>query len=624
MTSLGATKENSHTIRNEWEALLEQQGARYPKNLFTRDEIEQSPLAWKCDRNQALNQASRLHHSQRTQIYRFAIRQHYWRGNLTEINQQLRTDLAGGLGQASLFIKSKNHPQHRGISVSTMEDFETLTKDIWLDAAPLTLHGNALTGDFPLQTMEFLSQKSIPLEQQLVSFGFDPMSLLFSQDIEEQKLEEIYKNLHQITGGFIAEKMLGTTMAIESHAYALRGANRSQEIAIVVATAIENLRNLEKAGTAPENAIQKIAIHLTSDSEIFLNLSKFRALYLLWELIQQELGVEMTLPKVHCEPDPRILTLYAPWVNHLRSMNSAIAGMFAGAESVTILPYNCLSSAMDPHAHRVARQAGIILEQESHLSWVQDPAGGSYFVESVTKKLAEQAWLLFQKIERSGGLKEYITTGALDKELKSSQNDRLLALEKRSIPITGTSQFPNLHDDEALANITADLLPTENYPLLLSEPNSTIPLRDGECFEYYRRKRLNYLQRGLPLPTIFLATLGPLSAHIHRLNFTQNFLAAAGIDALVGPEENDIDIAINAFRKSKLKCVFLCGSDEGYETHGEILAQKLRHARAEKIILAGKPKMFPKPEKLFDQWIFHGCNTRAIYQSIWSTLEAPL
>ena len=622
MTSLEATHKNSHTKRNQWEALLETQGAHYPKNLFTRDEIEQSPLAWQCDRNQALKHASRLHHTQEPKVYQCAIRQHYSRGNLTQINQQLRTDLAGGLSQASLFLKSNNHRQHRGISLSTIKDLETLTQGIWLDKAPLTLHGNALSGDFPLQTLAFLEEKNIPLKQALLSFGFDPMSLLFSQDIEAQHLEEIYQNLHQITAGFVAEKMSGTTMAIESYGYVLRGANRSQEIAIVLAAAIENLRNLEKAGTTPENAIQKIAIHLTSDAEIFLSLSKFRALYLLWELMQQELGVKISRPKIHSEPDPRILTLYAPWVNHLRSINSAIAGMFAGTESVTILPYNSLSKPIDPHAYRVARQAGIILEQESHLAWVQDPGGGSYFVESTTKKLAEQAWRLFQKIEKSGGLKKYITTKALSKELKSSQNDRLGALQKRSIPITGTSQFPNLTDDEALAHCTTDLLPTENYPHLLSDPGSTVPLRDGECFEYYRRKRLKYLQRGHPLPSIFLATLGPLSSHIHRLNFTQNFLAAAGIGALIDPEENDTDMTINAFRKSELKCVFLCGSDKDYETHGEILAQKLRHAGAEKVILAGKPKMFPQPAKLFDQWIFQGSNTHALYQSIWSTIEA--
>ena len=134
-----------------------------------------------------------------------------------------------------------------------------------------------------------------------------------------------------------------------------------------------------------------------------------------------------------------------PWVNLLRTTVACFAAGVGGADVVTVQPFDAALGLPDSFSRRIARNTQSLLVEEGHLARVLDPAGGSWYVESLTDELAQAAWAWFTEIERAGGL-----AAALDSGLVRDRIARRLGRPRRSgsprgaTPITGVSEFPNL------------------------------------------------------------------------------------------------------------------------------------------------------------------------------------
>jgi methylmalonyl-CoA mutase len=212
-----------------------------------------------------------------------------------------------------------------------------------------------------------------------------------------------------------------------------------------------------------------------------------------------------------------------------------------------------------------------VLQEESHLGRVADPAAGAWAMESLSEDLAKVAWELVQQIEQAGGLEAALTSGLVQGWVAETRTARERDVAKRKTALVGVSVFPNLGEDLAL-------LPT---PAVSGGKGlSTPPMRLSAPFEALRAK---------PNGTIFLATLGPIAKFNARSGFAKNAFEAGGIKALGGDDVHDGDQAIiAAFTKSGAKIVCLCGDDDTYQTRAAPLAQALKHAGAKTVWLAGK------------------------------------
>jgi methylmalonyl-CoA mutase len=147
-----------------------------------------------------------------------------------------------------------------------------------------------------------------------------------------------------------------------------------------------------------------------------------------------------------------------PWVNMLRNTVAAFAGGVGGATDVEVLVFDWAISGGLPNvsrkfAHRISRNTNLLLLEESHLGHVVDPAGGSYYVEDLTSKVAEKAWAVFTDIESKGGFTAAVESGAvkalLDETHEAVRND----IAHRVKQLTAINEFPNL----AEAPLPADL-----------------------------------------------------------------------------------------------------------------------------------------------------------------------
>jgi methylmalonyl-CoA mutase len=279
-----------------------------------------------------------------------------------------------------------------------------------------------------------------------------------------------------------------------------------------------------------------------------------------------------------------------PWVNMLRATIATFAAGIGGADSVTVLPFTAALGLPDAFARRVARNTQLILLEESNLWRVADPAAGAGGFEALTDALCEKAWSLFQAIEREGGIVESLKQGALQNRIAAVRAQREKAVATRKEPITGTSEFPNIH--EADVSVLLPIPTAEVAKVDADAPVMIMPLpsiRTAEPFERLRDLSDAYLARTGERPKVFLANLGPISAFTARATFAKNFFEAGGIEAILSEGISDQDKLRQAFVDSKATLSCICSSDEIYETHAVEAANTLRDAGSSLIYLAGRP-----------------------------------
>lgn len=284
---------------------------------------------------------------------------------------------------------------------------------------------------------------------------------------------------------------------------------------------------------------------------------------------------------VHAVTSPAMMTARDPWVNMLRTTIASFAAGVGGADAITVLPFDTVLGMPDDFARRVARNTQALLIEESHLAHVIDPGGGSWYVESRTDALARAGWEVFTAVEREGGIARALTSGSLPGRLERTWATRRDRIAHRRDPLTGVSEFPNLHED---------VPGRAPHPDGTADRDGGLPVhRYAEVFEVLRDRA----DRAGERPRVFLAVLGQLAQYTARSTFTTNLFHAGGVDVVTGPGGTDPDEIAAAFRESGTPVAVLASGDDVYAEHAAPVAAALREAGATRVLLAGKAKAAP-------------------------------
>jgi methylmalonyl-CoA mutase len=304
----------------------------------------------------------------------------------------------------------------------------------------------------------------------------------------------------------------------------------------------------------------------------FLTIAKLRAARRLWARVLELSGVPEGgwQQRQHVVTSRPMMSKYDPWVNMLRTCVAAFSAGVGGADSITVLPFDSRLGLPDAFGRRIARNTSALLVHEAHAARVADPAGGAYAVEKLTDDLAVAGWDEFGRIESDGGAVAALP--ALFERIEAVAAEREDEIARRTRPITGLSEFPNLTEAVPERRPYNDGLP----PVVAY----------GQAFEELRDEPAG--------PKIFLATMGTVAAHTARATFAGNLFAAGGI-AVVNPgRADDVDAVLAAYAGpgGGQPVVCLTGSDAAYAAWGAELVSALRDAGARWVILAGKPLDF--------------------------------
>lgn len=341
--------------------------------------------------------------------------------------------------------------------------------------------------------------------------------------------------------------------------------------------AVAYLRVLTESGLVVSDALRQISFRLAADDDQFMTLAKMRALRQLWARVAEVVGDPGGgAAVVHAETSLPMMTQRDPWVNMLRCTLAAFGAGVGGADTVLVHPFDVAIPGGFPgtaagFARRIARNTQLLLLEESHVGRVLDPAGGSWFVEELTDRLARRAWQRFQAIEARGGFVE--AHDFLAGQIAECAARRADDIAHRRLAITGVNEYPNLGEPA---------LPP-------GDPTSPVR-RYAAGFEALRDRSDHHLARTGARPRVLLLPLGPLAEHNIRTTFATNLLASGGIEA-IDPGTVDAGTVGNAVADAGSPSVaVICGTDARYRDEVADIVQAARAAGVSRVYLAGPEK----------------------------------
>ena len=466
------------------------------------------------------------------------------------------TDLENGA--TSVWLQAGPH----GIGIG---DLPAVLDGVLLDVAPVVLDAPADPLGAARALLALRPENGFAPGTNL---GGDPVAARVRGHQADGDAEEVVRSLVRWTGELGDAGLLA--LVVDGTAVHDLGASDAQELGYCLAAGAHYLRTLEDAGIAVQDAARLVELRIAVTDEQFAGIAKLRALRRLWARLLELSGVPedgRTVP-IHAVSSRPMMTRYDPWVNMLRTCVAAFAAGVGGADAVTVLPFDTRLGLADPFGRRIARNTSSLLISESHLARVTDPAGGAWAVEKLTDDLAAAAWAELGRIEEAGGVLSSLDDGSLRARIDVVVAARDQQVAERRRPVTGLSEFPNLH---------------ETLPERRPRPEGLPAVRPyGLAFEALRDRPA--------ADKVFLATMGTVAGHTARATFAGNLLAAGGIDVVNTGAHDDVAAVLSSYTgpDGGQPVVCLVGSDRDYAAWGADLVAGLRQAGARWVIIAGR------------------------------------
>lgn len=500
-------------------------------------------------------------------------------------NEAILQDLNGGVSSICLQIAA---PGQFGLEMSSPADLVRALDGVMLDLAGISLFAGANTGAAAEVLQALWREKDIAADRVSGAFNADPLGILARTGALPIAIEQALAEMAQLA--LTAQRSYPRMKAIlvDAGPYHDGGASEAQELACLCATLTAYLRTLDAVGMEPADALSQMTFALAADADQFLSIAKLRAARAVIARIADVSGAAAAMPRVrlHATTSQRMLAEHDPWGNILRTTMATAAAALAGADAITVLPHTWLQGRADGFARRIARNVQIILQEESSLGAVLDPAGGSWYVESLSRELAETAWSLFQDIERDGGMMRALAKGTVQSMIAATAERRATAVATSAEEITGINSYPEISDSQVI--VEPHPLPEEvEEPAITVEP---VPLRrPSEPFDRMREaSNFHFDQTGIR-PAVFLVNLGTPADFTARAGYARNFFSAGGIETISSlPVATPVEAAA-AFEESNAQLACLCSSDVVYASLAADVARALTQIGPRHLYLAGRP-----------------------------------
>ncbi len=524
-------------------------------------------------------------------------------------NEQALHDLENGATGLTIVCKGSVNANGYGLD-SSVETLERVLDGIYLDAGvAIDFNVSAATRDAAKNVAAIVKKRGIDPATVELRAALNPLGHNAATGTSMRPWSELAPYFADLVKELADQGFRGPFAVADGRVIHNAGGSEAQELAFALANAVTYLRALEARGVPLDAARRMIYFRLATDADQFLSIAKFRAIRKLWARVEEACGLTPVPAYVAAESAWRMLTRRDPYVNMLRTTLAVFAAGLGGADAITALPFTSAIGLPDPFARRVARNTQLILLEESNLAKVSDPAAGSGGIEDMTAQLSAAAWSQFQEIESAGGAAAALEAGLIQGKVAATRAEREKNIARRRDALTGTSEFPNIHESNVHVLDVAPAPSAKETPQFAALPR----IRLSEPFEQLREASDAALKQTGARPKVFLANLGKLSDFTARTLYARNFFEAGGIEAVSNDGFASRDEMIAAFKASGAKLACLCSADKVYESEAIDAAKALTAAGATQLYLAGRPGEIEAALKAagVQDFIYVGCDVLA-------------
>ena len=471
-------------------------------------------------------------------------------------------------------------------NIKSLDDMATLFKGIYINAVSINFMCSEDYLSLLKLYVEYAKQQGFNPADLQGSCGFDPFRYALKHGRFHRGEEGDFQMAKELVD--YGHDNLPKFRVLTVHGSQLHnaGANIVQELGFSLAAANELVARLTDLGCKAHRVACRIELNVGIGSTYFMEMAKIRAARLLWSKV-----IEQYQPECDCAYNLFInattsawnQSLYDPYVNMLRSTTEAMSACIAGADSISVLPFDNAYKEADDFGYRIARNQQLLLKEESYLDKIADPAAGSYYIENLTDQIARGAWEHFLKVEECGGYCKALRAGLVQDEVEKTAQQRDLDIANRKTTILGTNQYPNLLEK------MGDKIAEEHHCCCNCEKGDEVrtlkPYRGAEAFEHLRLATEKAAHR----PKVFLLTYGNLTMRKARAGFATNFFGVAGYEIIDNPGFATPEEGAKAALESGADIVVLCSSDDEYAELTQPVCDLLK-GKVKSLVLAGFPK----------------------------------
>uniref|UniRef100_UPI0025E27374 methylmalonyl-CoA mutase n=1 Tax=uncultured Sphingomonas sp. TaxID=158754 RepID=UPI0025E27374 len=387
----------------------------------------------------------------------WTIRQYAGFSTAEESNAFYRRNLAAGQKGLSVAFDLATHRGYdsdhsrvtgdvgkAGVAIDTVEDMKILFDGIPLDAMSVSMTMNGAVIPVLAFFIVAAEEQGVHRSKLEGTIQNDILKEFMVRNTYIYPPEPSMRIISDIFAYTSAEMPKFNSISISGYHMQEAGATQLQELAFTIADGMEYVKYGVASGLDIDKFAGRLSFFFAIGMNFFMEVAKLRAARVLWHRAMTQLGAKDERSKMlrtHCQTSGVSLTEQDPYNNVIRTTIEAMAAMLGGTQS---LHTNALDEAIalpTDFSARIARNTQIVLQEETGMTKVVDPLGGSYYVESLTQSLVDGAWELIERIEAEGGMAKAVAAGWPKAMIEEASAARAAKVDRGEDVIVGVNKY---------------------------------------------------------------------------------------------------------------------------------------------------------------------------------------
>ena len=401
----------------------------------------------------------------------WTIRQYAGFSTAEESNAFYRRNLAAGQKGLSVAFDlathrgyDSDHPRvvgdvgMAGVAIDTVADMEILFDQIPLDTMSVSMTMNGAV--IPVLAFYIVAgeRQGVSAEKLSGTIQNDILKEFMVRNTYIYPPEPSMRIVSDIIAYTSANMPKFNSISISGYHMHEAGATAVQELAFTIADGKEYAERAMATGLDIDAFAGRLSFFFGIGMNFFMEIAKLRAARTLWWRVMDGLGAQKDRSKMlrtHCQTSGVSLQEQDPYNNVMRTTIEAMAATLGGTQS---LHTNALDEAIalpTDFSARIARNTQLVLQEESGITDVVDPLGGSYYIEALTKQLVDDAWAMIEDVEAAGGMTAYVATGKPKAAIERAAAEKQTKIDQGETVIVGVNKY-QLAEEEQIETLEVD------------------------------------------------------------------------------------------------------------------------------------------------------------------------
>ena len=387
----------------------------------------------------------------------WTIRQYAGFSTAKESNEFYRKALAAGQKGLSVAFDlathrgyDSDHPRvtgdvgKAGVAIDSVEDMKILFDGIPLDQMSVSMTMNGAVIPILASYIVAAEEQGVPHEKLTGTIQNDILKEYLTRNTFIYPPTPSMRIVSDIIKFCSANMPRYNTISISGYHMMEAGANSVLQVAFTMADGLEYVRTALNAGMEVDDFAPRLSFFFGIGMNFFMDIAMLRAARLLWHQLMSQFNPQnpkSSMLRTHCQTSGWSLTEQDPYNNVIRTTLEALTSVLGGTQSLHTNSFDEAIGLPTDFSARIARNTQIIIQEESEVCRVIDPLGGSYYVESLTNSIVEEAMKIINEVEELGGMAKAIESGMPKMRIEESAARKQARIDQGLDVIVGVNKY---------------------------------------------------------------------------------------------------------------------------------------------------------------------------------------